>query len=69
MTHAMLEAPVPAKTAVFRPFLHLSAWRTRRDTVNALARLSERELRDIGIIRHDIGRLGDEAARAVLGRG
>ena len=40
------------------------AWRRYNDSVRDLARLSDRELADIGISRSEIGRVSWDAARA-----
>lgn len=39
-------------------FAAISAWNDARMTRNALARLSDRELDDIGLCRDDINRIG-----------
>ena len=37
-----------------RILLAYKAWRERKETVSHLRRLSDRQLRDIGIVRHDL---------------
>lgn len=49
-------------TSVFARFgAALAAWNDARATRNALAKLSDRELDDIGLSRGDIDRIGDFA--------
>jgi len=42
---------------VVRYFNYLKHWRTHRETIKSLNRLSDRELRDIGIQRGDIDKM------------
>lgn len=42
----------------------ISAWQRYRRNVRELSRLTDRDLHDIGISRHDIERLSWDAARA-----
>jgi len=42
---------------VWRYWNYLRTWRLHRETIKELNRLSDRELRDIGISRGDIDRL------------
>ena len=40
-----------------RYFMYLKTWRKHRDTIKALNKLSNRELKDIGMTRIDIDHL------------
>ena len=44
--------------SLFKRYLnYLKTWRAHRDTIKALNRLSNRELKDIGLTRGDIDRM------------
>lgn len=53
-----------------RYFNYLKTWRHHRETIKQLNRLSNKELRDIGITRADIDRLvWQEEDKTMRGRG
>ncbi|NPD14712.1 DUF1127 domain-containing protein [Xinfangfangia sp. D13-10-4-6] len=57
-TQAVGSAAVQHGSALARLFSGIKAWNERRQTRNALNRLTDRELADIGILRADIATLG-----------
>ena len=69
MSHTFIDAPAASRPSLLsRMIIRVSALNARRLTIRELERLSDRELRDIGITRHDIGRIGDETASEILAR-
>ena len=55
---------------VSRFLRYVATWRKHRDVIKELNRLTDRELQDIGISRHDIDRLvWLEEDKTVRGRG
>jgi len=55
---------------VSRFLRYIATWRKHRDVIKELNRLTDRELQDIGISRHDIDRLvWLEEDKTVRGRG
>jgi uncharacterized protein YjiS (DUF1127 family) len=55
---------------VRRYFNYLSTWREHRDTIKSLNKLTDRDLKDIGLNRYDIDRLiWQEEDETLKGRG